>query len=102
MTAQNYLGDTCINTLRDLGVGRVYRHSGEPFNIFFWKPAPPNIQARSFKIAHYSRLDAIQPDMNDWKAALASVDWLHWMSITQAVTKCTTKFSTKPHWRRVN
>ena len=85
---KNELGDTCVNTLRGLGVGTDFiARGGERIGIYFLETGAAQRASKVIYDRANSSFAAIQPGSIDWKAVFTGADWFHWTGITPAVSQ---------------
>lgn len=83
----NDLGDACIDTLRQHGVGveHIVR-GGERMGIYFLETGAVQRGSKVIYDRAHSSIATIAPGMIDWSRALAGASWFHWTGITPAIS----------------
>jgi 2-dehydro-3-deoxygluconokinase len=85
---QNDLGDTCIATLRGLGVGTNYiERGGDRLGIYFLETGAAQRASKVIYDRANSSLATIKPGTIDWENIFTKADWFHWTGITPAVSQ---------------
>ena len=83
----NDIGDACIASLRQYGVGvdHILR-GGDRLGIYFLEMGSMQRGSKVIYDRASSSLASIEPGMVDWAAVFASADWFHWTGITPAIS----------------
>jgi 2-dehydro-3-deoxygluconokinase len=84
---KNDIGDSCINNLRQYGIGidKIIR-GGERLGIYFLEMGSMQRGSKVIYDRAHSAISTIEPGMIDWKAVFADADWFHWTGITPAIS----------------
>jgi len=83
----NDLGESCLQCLRQHGVGTQYvQRGGNRLGIYFLE----NGAVMRGSQVIYDRADSsfatVSPNMFDWKAIFSDAGWFHWTGITPAIS----------------
>ncbi|HME56304.1 MAG TPA: sugar kinase [Candidatus Lokiarchaeia archaeon] len=84
----NDLGDSCINFLRQFGVGtgKIIR-GGDRLGIYFVEMGASQRGNKVIYDRANSSFATIDPSMIDWNDVLEDACWFHWTGISPAVSK---------------
>ena len=84
----NDLGDACMASLRQYGVGvdKIVR-GGERLGIYFLEMGAVQRGSKVVYDRAHSAISTIERGMIDWRAAFEGADWFHWTGITPAVSE---------------
>jgi 2-dehydro-3-deoxygluconokinase len=84
----NDLGESCIQFLRQYGVGtdQIVR-GGERLGIYFLEMGSMQRGSKVVYDRANSALATIEKGMIDWRQVFAEADWFHWTGITPAISK---------------
>ncbi|MBA7501979.1 2-dehydro-3-deoxygluconokinase [subsurface metagenome] len=85
---KNDLGDACLNSIRQFGVGtgKIVR-GGERLGIFFNEIGAVQRGDKVIYDRANSSFAAIKPGMIDWKTIFSDASWFHWTGITPAISQ---------------
>ncbi len=85
---QNALGDTCVNYLRQFGVGitKIAR-GGERLGIYFLENGADQRGSKVVYDRSGSSISTIEPGMINWNAVFNDSSWFHVTGITPAISK---------------
>jgi 2-dehydro-3-deoxygluconokinase len=83
----NELGDACLQSLRQYGVGvsKVVR-GGDRLGIYFLEMGTMQRGSKVVYDRSHSSIATIPADAVDWKSVFADADWFHWTGITPAIS----------------
>jgi 2-dehydro-3-deoxygluconokinase len=83
----NDIGDSCINYLRQHGVGveKIVR-GGERLGIYFLEMGSMQRGSKVVYDRAHSSISTIEPGMIDWQTVFMDADWFHWTGITPAIS----------------
>lgn len=83
----NDLGDACIDTLRQYGVGveHIVR-GGERMGIYFLETGAVQRGSKVVYDRAHASITTIERSMIDWPRVLAGAEWFHWTGITPAIS----------------
>ncbi len=83
----NDLGDACMASLRQYGVGvdKIVR-GGERLGIYFLEMGAVQRGSKVVYDRAHSAISTVERGMIDWRAAFEGADWFHWTGITPAVS----------------
>jgi len=84
---ENDIGDSCINYLRQYGVGvdKIVR-GGERLGIYFLEMGSVQRGSKVVYDRAHSSISTVEAGMIDWKTVFAKADWFHWTGITPAIS----------------
>jgi 2-dehydro-3-deoxygluconokinase len=84
----NEMGDACVNSLRQFGVGidKIIR-GGDRLGIYFVEMGAAQRGNKVIYDRANSSFASIKPDMIDWGEVFEDAHWFHWSGITPAVSK---------------
>ncbi len=84
----NDLGDACMASLRQYGVGvdKIVR-GGERLGIYFLEMGAVQRGSKVVYDRAHSAISTVERGMIDWRAAFEGADWFHWTGITPAVSE---------------
>jgi 2-dehydro-3-deoxygluconokinase len=85
---ENELGDTCLNYIRQFGVGvnKIIR-TNDRLGIYFVETGAVHRGNKVIYDRANSAFANINPNMIDWKKVFSDAQWFHWTGITPAVSK---------------
>lgn len=84
----NDIGDSCLNFLRQFGVGTKHIvRGGERIGIYFLEHGAVQRGSKVVYDRAGSALATIQPGMIDWGAVFDGASWFHWTGITPAISE---------------
>jgi len=85
---QNDLGDACVNSLRQFGVGttKIVR-GGERLGIYFLENGAVQRGSKVVYDRSGSSIATVEPGTIDWKTALDGASWFHITGITPAISR---------------
>jgi len=86
--SENELGDTCVNYIRQFGVGtnNIIR-SEDRIGIYFVETGAVHRGNKVIYDRANSAFANIRPEMIDWDDVFSDARWFHWSGITPAVSK---------------
>ena len=84
----NDLGDACMASLRQYGVGvdKIVR-GGERLGIYFLEMGAVQRGSKVVYDRAHSAISTVERGMIDWRAAFEGADWFHWTGITPPVSE---------------
>ena len=84
----NDIGDSCLNFLRQFGVGTKHIvRGGDRIGIYFLEHGAVQRGSKVVYDRAGSALATIQPGMIDWGTVFEEADWFHWTGITPAISE---------------
>ena len=84
---ENDIGASCINFLRQYGVGvdKILR-GGKRLGIYFLEMGSMQRGSKVIYDRAHSAFSRIEPGMVDWQVIFSDADWFHWTGITPAIS----------------
>ena len=84
---ENDIGASCINFLRQYGVGvdKILR-GGKRLGIYFLEMGSMQRGSKVIYDRAHSAFSRIEPGMVDWQVIFSDADWFHWTGITLAIS----------------
>jgi 2-dehydro-3-deoxygluconokinase len=84
----NDIGDSCLNFLRQFGVGTKHIvRGGDRIGIYFLEHGAVQRGSKVVYDRAGSALATIKPGMIDWEAVFEGANWFHWTGITPAISE---------------
>ncbi|GAK54534.1 hypothetical protein U14_05821 [Candidatus Moduliflexus flocculans] len=85
---KNEIGDACIMSLRQFGVGtsQIVR-GGDRMGIYFLEMGTMQRSSKVIYDRAGSSISSIEPGMIDWNKVFDGATWFHWTGITPAISK---------------
>lgn len=85
---KNDLGEACIMSLRQYGVGtsQIVR-GGDRLGIYFLEMGAMQRSSKVIYDRDHSSIATIQPGMIDWEQVFEGATWFHWTGITPSIAK---------------
>ena len=83
----NELGDACVNSLRQVGVGTgSILRGGDRMGVYFLESGIAQRGSTVLYDRAGSSIATLQPGELDWHKVLAGATWFHWTGITPAIS----------------
>jgi len=85
---KNDIGDACLNSLRQYGVGVEHiLRGGDRLGIYFLESGSMQRGSKVIYDRTHSAISEIETGMADWETIFADADWFHWTGITPAISE---------------
>ncbi len=85
---KNEIGDACIMSLRQFGVGTSQiARGGDRMGIYFLEMGTMQRSSKVIYDRAGSSISTIEPGMIDWNKVFEGATWFHWTGITPAISK---------------
>lgn len=85
---KNEIGDACIMSLRQFGVGTSQiARGGDRMGIYFLEMGTMQRSSKVIYDRAGSSISTIEPGMIDWNKVFDGATWFHWTGITPAISK---------------